>query len=147
MEIQSLKVLVTEQDLSTFALQALRENDQVSDVRVSITPDAVVLAGVYRLMMRVSFETRWSVEVRSGKLAATLRDLKAGGFGAGMLKGVLMSLLQSHASREEGVEVTGDTIVVDPDRLLAGRGFVVRTNLFCVRKEMGKLILASEGCA
>jgi len=144
MEIHALKIQFTEQDLAALALHALRDNDQLSDIQVRITPDAVVIAGVYRLMMRVSFETHWNVNVQAGKVAVTLRELRAGGFGAGILKGVLMSIIQAEAEREDGVDIKGETIIVDPDRLLAGRGMVVRTNLTCVQCETGTLVLVSE---
>jgi hypothetical protein len=85
--------------------------------------------------------------VQAGKLAVTLRELRAGGFGAGMLKGVLMALIQAEAEREEGITIVGETILVDPDQLLSGRGLLVRTNLTCVQCGVGTMVLEAERSA
>ena len=144
MEIHALKVRITEQDLANLSRRALRDQDQLSDVQIRIADGGIVIAGNLRLIMRVAFETRWSITIKSGKLALTLSELRAGGVPAGMLKGVLMSMIQSEVESQAGMAVDDETIVVDPDRVLAGRGLLVRTNLVGVECASGSLTLISQ---
>jgi hypothetical protein len=141
MEVHSLKLLVTEEDLVQLAIQAAKDQEQLSDVKVRITPLHVSVSGSYQVMMRVPFETTWQVVIRDGKVAATLAELKVVGLPAGLLKGVLMRMVADEAAREPALAVEGDTIVFDPDRFLAGAGIVGRANLTLIRCELGRLFL------
>jgi hypothetical protein len=42
---------------------------------------------------------------------------------------------------EDGLRVEGETVLVDPDRIAARRGWPVRTNLTAVRCGDGSLVL------
>jgi hypothetical protein len=147
MEIHALDVRVTEADLAELAQQALRDHDQVSDLRIRITPDGILVAGVYRLMIRVPFETLWGISILSGAIAVTLRELSAGGVCAGIFKGVLMSMIESEVEDEPGVTISGQTILLEPDRMLAAQGVKLRTNLVRVMCQSGTLVFHSEGGA
>jgi hypothetical protein len=147
MEIHALRLQLTECDLADLAQRALRDQDQLSDVQIRITPEGVVVSGIFQLMLRVKFETLWSLNVQSGSLAVTLSELRAGGFGAGMLKGVLMGMVQSEIEREHGVSVEGETIRVDIDQVLAARGLVVLCNLVRVECSSGSVAFLSDRAA
>src|SRR5205814_7064865 len=109
--------------------------------------EAVVVAGVLHLFMRMPFETYWQPAVRDGKLAVTLVELKVVGFAAGMLKGVLLRMLADEAEKEDAIRIEADTVLVDADRLLAKNGLSVRTNLSALRCTPGQLLIeaASDG--
>src|SRR5579871_4464986 len=119
MEIHALTVQLTEADLAELAKRALQNQDQITEVQVLITPDGLRVAGCYRLMFRVTFETLWSLGVQGGTLTIALADLKAGGFSAALFKGVLMSMIESEVEKEPGVTVDGQVIRLDPDRIVA----------------------------
>ena len=135
MELQALKLLITDEDLGLVAARAAEHSsdDNVSDLKVRITPAAVVVSGVYHMMMRVSFETFWTPSVRDGRLAATLSDLRVVGFGAGLLKGVLLRILGDEAAKEDAVKIEGDTVLIDVERLLAKNGLTLRAQFRAVR--------------
>jgi hypothetical protein len=141
MEVQALKLLITERDLSALAAKAAEQNEQLSDMQIRITTESVVVAGVLQLFMRVPFETYWQPAIREGKLAATLVELKVVGFAAGMLKGVLLRMLADEAEKEDAIRVEADTVLVDADRLLTKTGLSVRTNLSALRCVPGQLVI------
>jgi hypothetical protein len=147
MEIQALRVRVTEPDLAVLSRRILRDQDQLSDVQIRITTDGFVITGTVRLLARMAFETRWNIGVEQGKLVVTLRELRAGGFAAGMLIGVLMSMIQAELERQCGMAVEHQTIVVNPDEVLADDGLSLRTNLIRVECENGALTFISEVAA
>jgi hypothetical protein len=129
MEIHALTIQLTDSDLVDLAKRALHNQDQVTDVQVHITSEGIRVAGCYRLMFRVSFETLWSLGVQTGTLTIALTDLKAGGFSAALFKGVLMSMIESEVEKVPGVTVDGHAIRLDPDRIAAAQGLNLRTNL------------------
>lgn len=143
MEIQALRLVVTDQDLNHLAEQALTQNPQVKDLRVAIAPDGVHVSGVYVMMMGISFETVWTPSVKDGKVAAQLANLKVSGFGGAMLKPALMAALSDTLKQEEGIAIQGDAIVVDPDRLLAAKGVQLRLNLSHVSCAAGQIVIES----
>jgi hypothetical protein len=144
MEIHALEVRLTDADVADLAQRAVRDHDQLSDLRIRISSEGVHVSGTLHLMLRVPFETLWALSIRSGTLAVTLADLKAGGFPAGMLKGVLMSMIESEVEREPGVTVDGHTVVLDADRMIAAQGIQIHTNLAGVACQTGTLILRCE---
>jgi hypothetical protein len=149
MEIQALKLLLTEHDLNTIAKRSL-EKEQVRDVAIRLSPAGVHVCGVYPTpFMTVRFETLWEVSALSGKIAARLADLKVVGLPAGMLRGAIMSALAEATSKENGLQIDGERLLFDPDRLLFNNGLQVRTNLTAVRCGAGTLLLeaAAASCS
>ena len=69
--------------------------------------------------------------------------LKVAKLGAGMIKGVLLGILSDAAEKIEGAQLEGDTLTLDVDRILASRGYEVRTNLKTVRCQAGSLLIES----
>jgi hypothetical protein len=143
MEIQALKLLVTEKDLSDLAARLAEQNsnEQMSELQVRITPEAVVIGGVYQMLMRVPFETFWIPSIRNGQLAVTLANLKVVKIGAGLLKGVLLRILADETANEDAVKIEGDTVLLDIERLLAKQGITLRANLTSVHCGEGSLVL------
>jgi hypothetical protein len=129
--------------LTRIATEALPPDVKVKDVRVHLTPEGAQVTGAYEMFFAVPFETLWELTVRDGKILARLANLKVARLGAAMVKGVLLGILADAAKQVPGLQLDGDTLIVDVDRVLAGRGYVVRTNLKTVQCQAGKLLIES----
>jgi hypothetical protein len=129
--------------LTRLATEALPPDVKVKDVRVHLKPEGAQVTGAYEMFFAVPFETLWDLSVRDGKILARLANLKVARLGAGMVKGVLLGILADAAKQIEGLQLDGDTLIVDVDRILAGRGYAVRTNLKTVQCQAGSLLIES----
>jgi hypothetical protein len=156
MEIHTLRLLLTEDDLQRFAVRA-GPDLAVRDLRLRIVPEGLQVAGVYPTsFLDVPFATLWQLSVRGSKLLARLVRIQTGdGDGGsalevfslispGAVRGTLMNAVARALEGEDGLHVEGETVVVDPDRLAARRGWPVRTNLTAVRCGQGALLLESS---
>ena len=144
MEIQALRALIPEDMLTRLATEALPPDVKVKDVRVHLKPEGAEITGAYEMFFAVPFETLWELSVRDGKILARLAHLKVARLGAGMVKGVLLGILADAAKQTNGLQLDGDTLIVDVDRILAGRGYEVRTNLKTVQCQSGSLLIESS---
>src|SRR5947209_17391048 len=108
MDIQLLKLLVTEQDINTIVTKVLGNKPQVREVKVSLGPEGVHVNGVYpTAFMSVRFQTLWEVSVQAGKVAARLADLKVVGLPVTMLRPAIMAAIAEAVAKEESVQVQG----------------------------------------
>jgi hypothetical protein len=146
-EIQALKLRISEQALDQVIPQILAQNPQVRELRVRLTPEGVRVSGVYHMVVNVSFETVWELSVLEGQLAARLGDLKVSGVGGGMLKPAILGALREAVKKEEGMRLDGETLLVDLDRVLGKHGLVLRSNLTAVRCEDGHVVVESAAPA
>jgi hypothetical protein len=106
----------------------------VEDLRLRITPDGVVIHGVYpALGFRVSFEMLWELTVLPGEVEAHLRDLSVAGFGAGKLRGLLLKMVRDAVGNVPGVRVEDDRVSVNPAELLRAHGAPVSVEIVAVR--------------
>jgi hypothetical protein len=157
MEIQALRLLLTEQDLYQFAVQGAGTHEVVRDLRLQIAPEGVHVAGTYPTsLMDIPFVTLWHLSVRGGRLLARLGRIQAGNgngdsaldiftrISPGAVRATLMTAIGRALQGEEGLRVEGETVLVDPDRLAARRGWPVRTNLVAVRCGQGALVVESS---
>jgi hypothetical protein len=141
-EIQALKLLVTEQDLNLLVARALTDVQPVRDVQVRLTPEGIGVSGIYpTALLKVQFDTLWQPFVVGGRLAARLTDLKVVGFGGNILRKVLLGILADAAKLEDALQVDGDTVLFDLDRAVARHGLPARTNLTAVQCQEGTLLL------
>ena len=148
MEIQVLKILITEQEVNELARRGLQNGQApVRDVYVRFSPAGIMIQGTYQGFMRMPFETLWEVSVRTGKIVATLTDVKFVGFGAAMFRSVLMRSISDAIQAEDALEVGEDCLRLDLDRLLTLRGFPARTNLTLVRCEHGTFHIEANAAA
>jgi hypothetical protein len=144
MEIQALRALVPEAMLTRIATEALPPDVKLKDVHVRLAPEGVHVTGTYEMFFAVPFETLWELSVRDGKILARLANVKVARLGAGMVKGVLLGILSDAAKKIDGLQLDGDTLLLDVDRILAGRGYTVRTNLKTVQCLAGSLLIESS---
>jgi hypothetical protein len=139
MDIQSLRLLVTEADAMQIATRALGADPPVRNLRVRITAEGIHVSGDYpTLFVQVPFETVWEPSIRGGEVHVRLGRLKVVGLPVGMFRGAVMGAL-SRAAREPGIRVEGNVLMVDVDVFLQKRGVPVRTNLRAVECAAGQL--------
>src|SRR6516225_9989740 len=119
MEIQALRAFIPEDMLTRLATEALPPDVKVKDVRVHLKPEGAQVTGTYEMFFAVPFETLWDLSVRDGKILARLANVKVARLGAGMVKGVILGILADAAKQIDGLDLDGDTLVVDVDRILA----------------------------
>jgi hypothetical protein len=143
MEIESLKVCLSEDDLNGVIARNLRDDESVRDLRVRVLPEGVRVAGAYRVaFFNVRFDTLWALSVQGREVSARLADLSVAGAPAAVVRGTLLEMLAANLGREEGARVEGDSIVIDPDALLGRVGVAAaRTNLRAVRCEAGRIVV------
>jgi hypothetical protein len=142
MEIESLKLWLSEDDINGVIARNLRDDDSVRDLRVRVLPEGARVSGAYRVaFFNVRFDTLWALSVQGREVAARLADLSVAGAPAGVVRGTLLEMLAANLAREEGARVEGDSIVIDPDALLGRFGLTARTNLHAVRCEAGRVLV------
>lgn len=118
MDIQTLKVLISEHELQELAQQAQPADTPVKNVAVRITTEGVHVSGEAPTpMMTISFESVWRPVVEEGRLTAYLESLKAGGFPATPLRSLVLGMLRD-AIKEPFIQVRDDALVVDVQDLV-----------------------------
>jgi hypothetical protein len=160
MEIQALRLLLTEQDLYRLAVEGAGADEVVRDLRVRVAPEGVHVAGTYpTTLMDVPFATLWHLSVRGGRLLARLGRVQTGDgngdsafdvfslIGPGAVRGTLMTAIARAVRGVEGLSVEGETILLDPDHLAARRGWPLRTNLVAVHCGPGALLVEAAAAA
>jgi hypothetical protein len=140
MELQALKLLVTEQDLNDL-LKKYLPDEPLENVRIRIAPEGVYVSGEYPLFVRVAFETLWEPGTQAGKVIARLTKLKAAGIPGTPFKNMVIEAIKHAVQKENWVAFDADAIVLDVDRLLAGEGIQAKTNLRAVRCQAGTLLI------
>src|SRR5262245_55262442 len=113
MEILTLKVKITEQDLNDLAKKHLPKDVPVEELRIHITPEGLVVKGEYPLLVTVSFETLWELNVSEGKVIARLAKFRTLGMPMSILKSLVMGVIASAAKTEPWLAVDGETVQVD----------------------------------
>lgn len=140
MEIEALRVRVSEIALNALLIDMLPEDHPLENLRVQLTPPTLIVRGVYPLFVDVPFESLWEVTVRDGKVAARLARFKATGLALSGAQGMILKMLTGPDTRG-WLEVTGDTVLIDLDALLAKQGIQMRTNLTAVSIQGNSLVL------
>lgn len=153
MEIQALRVVISEEDVNAWMTEALSGHRlDVRDLRARLAAEGVYVSGVYETrIMDVHFETLWEVSAVHGQVAARLASFSplggAGGkaFGLanflakGSLRGVLMHAIADAVGQRPGLRIEDDTLTCDVDHILTQHGFSVRTNLTRIHCDPGQL--------
>jgi hypothetical protein len=143
MEIQALKLLVSEKEINVFAGMALN-GAPVRDVTVRVTTDGVHIRGKYQAWVSVGFETLWQLSIQAGKIRAQMTDVKVVGMPASMIRGMLTEIVGDVLGGEGGIQTENDILWIDLDQVLAQRGFPARTNLSGVLCAVGMITIESR---
>lgn len=137
MEVHSLRLHVTDADLSELAKRHMPDDSPLEEVAFRLTPEGLCVEGAVPLLVTVRFESWWDVAVEGGKIRSRLARLKAMGMPAAVLKSAVMKAIQSATESAYGIVVDGDVVIIDPDFLLARYAVAGRTNLQAVRLSAG----------
>src|SRR5262245_9232896 len=130
MEIQSLRVLLAEQDVNQLLKDHMPKEYAVEDPHVHISPDGIVFGGEYpTVFVKVPFETRWELAVANGLLLAKLAALKVSGVPASMFRGLLMDMIADAVEREPGVHLEDDVIHINFEEAARARKVPLRMKL------------------
>src|SRR3954447_26776962 len=113
MEIHSLHVLLTEQDLNELAQKHVPQDAPVDDLRVRLSPEGVHVTGTYPFFINVKFETIWQVKAAEGKLVAQLTKFRAMGVPGNIFKSAIMKVIEDMAKSHTWVRVAGDLLIAD----------------------------------
>jgi hypothetical protein len=154
MEIQALRLLLTEQDLQELANEQLPPEQGLRSLRVRLIAEGVVVSGVYPTsLMDMPFETLWQPAVLQGKLRVRLARVSTGGgmsdfaldifnlLSPGAVRGTVMNQIADLVRGDDTYRIEGDTIVVDPERFLASQGIRAHVQLAAVTCLAGQLVL------
>lgn len=141
MEIQALKLTLSEDDINRLASQAPLDGAPIRDVSVSISPEGVAVRGKYQAWVSVAFDTLWQTSVQGGKIRAQLADVKVVGMPAALIKGLLMDMVGEMLDLGGGITTEGEVLWIDLDLVLTQRGFPARTNLTAVHCAAGLLTI------
>jgi hypothetical protein len=142
MEIHSLRVSLSEQDLNSFLSGMPSGKNVVEKLRVRMTPEGIVVMGEYpTMLMRMAFETLWEVKGVGSVVEARLAAIKVSGLPASMLRGVLLKTLRDTLAKEPGIRVEDDVVRVDLSKLREAQKLNLRLNLTQVRCDTGTLLI------
>jgi hypothetical protein len=147
MEIQALRLLLTEQDLNELVARHLADDLPLEKLQLRLAPEGLYISGEYPLLVRVGFETLWALEIQQGKLLARLASLKAMGLPATVFKSTVLKAIEDAVETQHWMAFEDDCIMVDLDRLLAEHDIPLKTNLNAVQSQHGRLLIVASGAA
>jgi hypothetical protein len=141
MEIHSLHILLTEQDLNDLAKKHMPKDLPVEDVRLRLSPEGLHVSGVYPFFISVSFETVWHLSADQGKAIAKLTKFRAMGVPGNIFKSAIMKMVDDVAKREPWLHVNGDQLIADPDHACAQYAVAGKTHLKSIIVQTGLMIV------
>ena len=140
MEIQVLKLSVSDTDLNKLASQAFVWPNAIRNVHFSVVPEGVRVTGVYQQFIGVPFQMLGQLSVSGGKVIGRIERMRAGFINLGFLKAYLLK----HIGAAMNIAIRNGMFIFDVDALLADKGWPVRLNLTSIRCTPGSLILESR---
>jgi hypothetical protein len=142
MEIQSLRMLLAEQDVNQLLKDHLPKEYAVENPRVRISEQGILFAGEYpTVFVKVPFETVWEMAVADGLLLAKLAAIRVSGVPASMFRGVLLDVIQEAVSREAGVHLEDEVIHINLEQAARARKVPLRMKLKRVQHSDGVLVI------
>jgi hypothetical protein len=143
MEIQSLKVSLTDADIAGLAAEHMPKNDSIEGLQVRLTPEGVLLQGRYAtgFGFKVPFETVWQLTAAGPRIDVKLDTIKVAGLPGGMLRTVLMRMVHDNVENQAGISVAEDTIQIDIPAIAKSHGAEVRVNFTAVRMSAGTAVV------
>jgi hypothetical protein len=142
MEIQSLRVLIRDEEINQYLPQVVPPDAAVEKLRVRLTPAGVVVQGEYpALFMKMAFETLWETTVSAGQVQARLANVKVAGLPAGLLRGVLLKVIRDVTAQVPGVTVKDDSVFLDVGQALLSKQVPLTVYLTAVRLGEGHVVI------
>jgi hypothetical protein len=145
MEVQALKLLVTEDEVNELIKRHLTDTGSIENLRVRLTPEGVVVQGEYpTFLMKMAFETVWELTAVGPELQARLAALRVKGLPAGLLKGVLMGMIRDTLAGLPGVQVQDDAVCIHAVEAALAHTIPLRVCFTAVRCSIGALVLEAK---
>jgi hypothetical protein len=141
MEIQKLRLSVTEQDLNELVRRYLPKDQPVEDVQVRLTPEGVLITGKYPFFLTVKFELLWEVGVSGGLAMARLANFKAMGVPGAIFKSAIMKAIEDAAKKESWIRIAGDQVLADLEAASAKYAVAAKLRLKAISVTPGELIV------
>ncbi|HWG46789.1 MAG TPA: hypothetical protein VN688_28760 [Gemmataceae bacterium] len=142
MDIHTLKLSITEEEINTLVAEFPSSDSAVENLRVRLTPEGIVAFGDYpAMLMKMAFETLWEVKGAGSVVEARLASIKVSGLPAKMLRGVLLKTIRDMTAQEPGVRVEDESIRIDLSKHTAIQRLRLRVNLTGVRCSSGNLVI------
>jgi hypothetical protein len=141
MEIQQLKLFLTEQDLNDLARRHIPAEVAVEDLQLHILPEGVQIKGLYQVFVPVTFELLWELAIEQGAVIARLAKFRTTGMPTNVVKSLIVNVLADLAKTEKWLTVKGDIVRADIDCLLQHQGLTTRTHLRLIRCEAGRVVV------
>ena len=138
MEVEFLRFIATDDDLNRVLSRLLSPPSRLRNLAIEVIPDGLLLAGIYETILSLPFKCLWKLSVVDRKIVAELSDIKCVGIRLNLLKRYVLNALISNCNI---VELRGESVFIDLDRLLEGMIVPIRTNLSSVCCEAGQLVI------
>ncbi len=140
MEIQSLRLSITEEEINALVAEFAPGDPPVENLRIRLTPEGIVVLGDYpTMLMKVAFQTLWEVKGYGSVVEARLANVQVSGLPAGILRGVLLKTLGDTLAEKPGVRVEDEAILIDLSQQPAVQKLHLKMNLtgvHCVAEEL-----------
>src|SRR4051812_36883824 len=96
MEIQSLKLFITDADLAPLVAEAAAGQDGIEGLQAHLTPEGVQVQGQYAtgFGFKVPFETVWQLMPAGPCVEVRLGAIRVGGMPANLLRGALLRMVR-----------------------------------------------------
>ena len=141
MEIHSLHVLITEQDLNELAKQHMPKDMPVEDMRLRLSPEGVHVTGVYPFFISVKFETIWHLSAEQGKAIAQLTKFRAMGVPGNIFKSAVVKIVEDIARQENWIRIVGDRFLADLELGCSKYAVLAHLHLKSITVKPGSLML------
>jgi hypothetical protein len=142
MEIQTLKLFLTEEEVNGLARRFAPDTGSIENLRIRLTPEGVVVQGEYPTMvMRVRFETLWEPQGAGPEVVARLATVRVSGLPAKLLRGALLKMIRDAVGEQIGVRVGDDGVRVHLEEIARAHGLPLRINVTAVRCSIATMVI------
>ena len=142
MEIQGLKLFITDADVAALAARHLASTEAIEDLQVKLTPEGVALSGKYpTAFFKVHFETVWGVGATGPEVRVKLDAVRVAGLPANLLRGALMKTIRDKVEGEPGVSVDDETVIINVVQAARAQGTDLVINFTAVVLSVGTAVI------
>jgi hypothetical protein len=141
MEIQALRMSITEQDLNELVRRYMPPDQPVENVQVRLISEGIEISGTYPFFISVKFETTWELGVVNGLAAVKLAKFKAMGVPGNIFKSAIMKVIEDAAKKETWIKVSGDQVLADVEVACSKYAVPARLRLKAITVQTGEVVI------